>query len=112
MRRLARLRTKRPRGVTTISLPSSKYPSRVVIARSSSPSGTSRIEDLGRDQLFEVAVVPPRELQLLGAPEVQLNVVLDREPDASEHLLGHGRDIAERLTGEQLGHRREARVRA
>src|SRR6478672_10068736 len=109
MRLHSRLRTNLARRVTTTLFPSSKYPRSVVIARSSraTSSGTCRIENVGRDQLFEVAVIPPRQLQLLGAPEVQQDVVLDREPDPSEHLLRHGGDVAEGLTGEQLGHRRE-----
>src|SRR5439155_7752286 len=100
-------------GVTTTSFPSSKYPRSVAIERSSRPasSGARVIEHIGCDQLFEVAVVPPRQLQLLGAPEVELDVVLDREADAPEHLLSHRSDVAEGATGEQLCHRRETRMR-
>ena len=59
------------------------------------------------DELLEVAVVPPRDLELLGPAEVELDVVLEREADATEDLLRHGGDVAERLAREQLGHRRE-----
>src|SRR5947207_9736169 len=67
------------------------------------------VEDVGGDQLFEVAVVPPADLELLGPAEVELDVVLDGEADAAEDLLGHGRDVAERLAREELGHGGEPR---
>src|SRR5262245_28819089 len=51
------------------------------------------IEHRGGDQLLEIPGIPPRELQLLGAPKVELDVVLDREADAAMHLLGHRGDI-------------------
>src|SRR5437764_2275802 len=66
------------------------------------------VQDVARDQLFQVAVVPPADLELLGPAEVELDVVLDGEADAAEDLLGHVRDVAERLAGEELGHRRQA----
>src|SRR5438067_9502608 len=62
------------------------------------------VQDVARDQLFQVAVVPPADLELLGPAEVELDVVLDGEADAAEDLLGHGRDVAERLAGKELGH--------
>src|SRR5437588_10452440 len=65
------------------------------------------VEHVGGDQLLEVAVAPPRQLQLLGPPEVELDVVLQREADAPEDLLADRSHVAKRLTGEQLGHRRE-----
>src|SRR5437899_12583533 len=46
--------------------------------------GGSGVEDVLGDQLLEVAVVPPRDLELLGPAEVQLDVVLHREADAAE----------------------------
>src|SRR5436309_12174761 len=66
------------------------------------------VENIGGDQLFEVAVVPPADLELFGPAEVELDVVLDGEADAAEDLLGHGCDVTERLAGEQLRHRRQA----
>ena len=42
----------------------------------SGPRGS--IEHVGGDELLEVPVVPPRDLELLGPPEVQLDVVLER----------------------------------
>src|SRR5690348_14023417 len=50
-------------------------------------------EDSVRDQLLEMPVVPPVELQRLGPAEVELNVELDRESDAAEDLYGGGRDV-------------------
>src|SRR5438270_4903741 len=67
------------------------------------------VEDVGGDELLEVAVVPPADLELLGPAEVELDVVLDGEADAAEDLLGHGRDVAERLAREELGHGGEPR---
>ena len=60
------------------------------------------------DQLLEVAVVPPGDLQLLGPAEVQLHVALDGEAHAAVDLVAHRGDVAERLAREQLGHRARA----
>ncbi len=62
-------------------------------ATADAPSSVGRrsVEDGGGHELLEVAAVPPRELQLLGAAEVQLDVELDGEADAAEDLLGGGR---------------------
>src|SRR5438477_11327732 len=65
------------------------------------------VENVGGDELLEVAVVPPADLELLGPAEVELDVVFHGEADAAEHLLGHGGDVAEGLAGEELGHRRQ-----
>ncbi len=51
------------------------------------------------------AGVPPRDLELLGPPEVELDVELDGEADAAEDLLGGGGHVPEGLAGEELGHR-------
>src|SRR4051812_24938394 len=52
-------------------------------------------------------VVPPVELQRLRPPEVELDVELDGEADATEDLYGGRGHVAERLPGVELGHRRE-----
>ena len=49
------------------------------------------IQHAGGDPLLEGAVVPPRDLQLLGPPEVELDVVLEGEADPAEHLLAPSR---------------------
>ncbi len=54
-------------------------------------AGAPPVEHGGGDQLLEVARVPPRELELLRAPEVELDVVLDGEADAAVHLLAPSR---------------------
>lgn len=41
-------------------------------------------------QLLESPAVPPRQLQLLGPPEGELDVELESEPDPPEGLVGHG----------------------
>src|SRR5689334_20094173 len=51
------------------------------------------VEHRRRDQLFEVPVGQPRDLELLGPPEVELDVVFDREADAAEDLLRGRRDV-------------------
>src|SRR4051794_38876788 len=61
------------------------------------------------DELFEVAVVPPVQLERLGPAEVELDVELDREPNAAEDLYGGGRDVAECPARIELRHRRELR---
>src|SRR5262249_23685852 len=58
-----------------------------------------------RDPLLQLARVPPRELELLGAPEEELDVVLDREADAAPHLLAHRSHVPVGLAGEELRHR-------
>src|SRR3954447_5573632 len=63
-------------------------------AKRPDPPPERSVEDVGGDQLFEVAVVPPADLELLGPAEIELDVVLDGEADAAEDLLGHGRDIS------------------
>src|SRR5262249_7815123 len=78
----------------------------------SGPRGPPLVERRRRDQLLEVPVVPERELQLLRAPEEELDVVLGREADAAVHLLRHRGHVAVRLAGEELRHRRELRDRA
>src|SRR6185436_11775212 len=59
-------------------------------------------------QTCALPIFPPRELELLRAPEVELDVVLDGEAEAAVDLLGHRGDVAEGLTREQLRHRRQA----
>src|SRR4029079_9042546 len=54
-----------------VTRPGVKPPLHVRSSRSRS------VEQCRRDHLFERAVVPPRDLQLLGAAEEQLDVVLE-----------------------------------
>jgi len=46
--------------------------------------GRRSVKQGRRDQLFEHAVVVPGDLELLGAAEVELDVVLEGEPDPAE----------------------------
>src|SRR4030095_8797979 len=81
-------------------------------ARAGGGEAARRAGHVGCDQLPEVPLVPPRELELLRAPEVHLDVVLDGEAVSAPDLLTRGGDVAVGLTGEELGHGREARDRA
>src|SRR5687767_3742307 len=66
------------------------------------------VQDRAGHELLERPRVPPGDLELLRAAEVELDVVLDCEADAAPHLLTHRGDVPPRLAREELGHRREA----
>src|SRR5690606_18661750 len=75
--------------------------------RAAEPGASGGVEDCRCDQLLAAAAVVERQLELLGAPEVQLDLVLEGEADTAEHLLGHGGGVAVGRAGEELGHRGE-----